>query len=260
MDRGPEHVGPVKLVLGSPPYPLKGERYIGAKKKTWHVHEWIEWMVEVVTTSLTISPVVAFVVNDTYRDGRFHPAVAGLQWQLYLKDIIAERPLIWWKNAPPNRKDWYGNDWESVIVFKQLVGSVPTFNMDAVGTPPKYKTGGRFRQRDTNGKRRLGSEYPQHDLTKPRDVLRVTVGGGHMGHKSAHTNEAPYPEALIEPLILALTNKGDTVLDPFVGSGTTCSVAQRLGRGYIGIDNRQSEIDCTRERLGWPTKSIKVRK
>lgn len=44
------------------------------------------------------------------------------------------------------------------------------------------------------------------------------------------------PEALLERLILALTNPGDTVLDPCFGSGTTLAVAQRLGRDAIGID------------------------
>lgn len=44
------------------------------------------------------------------------------------------------------------------------------------------------------------------------------------------------PEALLERIILASSNKGDTVLDPFCGSGTTCVVAQRLGRKSIGIE------------------------
>jgi DNA modification methylase len=44
------------------------------------------------------------------------------------------------------------------------------------------------------------------------------------------------PEALLERIILAASNEGDVVLDPFCGSGTTLSVAQRLGRNWIGID------------------------
>lgn len=47
---------------------------------------------------------------------------------------------------------------------------------------------------------------------------------------------AMYPEKLIEPCILAGSTKGDTVLDPFFGSGTTGAVAKRLGREYIGIE------------------------
>lgn len=47
---------------------------------------------------------------------------------------------------------------------------------------------------------------------------------------------ATFPEQLIEPCILAGSRPGDTVLDPFVGSGTTCRVAERFGRNSIGID------------------------
>lgn len=44
------------------------------------------------------------------------------------------------------------------------------------------------------------------------------------------------PEALLERIILAASNEGDVVLDPFCGSGTTLGVAQRLGRQWVGID------------------------
>jgi len=91
--------------------------------------------------------------------------------------------------------------------------------------------------------------YPKNKLARPRDVLRVTVGGGHLGSKLAHDNEAPFPEALVEPFIKALSNPGDVVLDPFCGSGTTLAVALRLGRRAIGIDNRLSQINLTLRRL-----------
>ncbi len=45
-----------------------------------------------------------------------------------------------------------------------------------------------------------------------------------------------FPEKLVEPCILAGCPKGGLVLDPFMGSGTTCVVAKRLGRDFIGID------------------------
>jgi len=45
-----------------------------------------------------------------------------------------------------------------------------------------------------------------------------------------------FPGALVEPIIRACSNSGDVVLDPFVGSGTTCAVALRLGRRCLGID------------------------
>ena len=60
---------------------------------------------------------------------------------------------------------------------------------------------------------------------------------------------ATYPERLVEPCILAGAKPGDTVLDPFIGSGTTCAVAQRLGRQSIGIDSSEEYLQLAKARI-----------
>lgn len=57
------------------------------------------------------------------------------------------------------------------------------------------------------------------------------------------------PEALLERLILASSNVGDTVADVFSGSGTTAAVAQRLSRRFIASDRSPAAITCTADRL-----------
>jgi len=57
-------------------------------------------------------------------------------------------------------------------------------------------------------------------------------------HKTTHPTEKP--EKLLERIILIGSEEGDTVLDPFMGSGTTGVVAKQLNRNFIGI-----ETDCT---------------
>ena len=57
------------------------------------------------------------------------------------------------------------------------------------------------------------------------------------------------PEALLERIIKASSNEGDTVLDCFMGGGTTIAVAQKLGRNWIGIDQSPSAFGVTRERI-----------
>lgn len=82
------------------------------------------------------------------------------------------------------------------------------------------------------------------------NVRSHIVGGGVMGgDEFCSQNEAPFPEALPEFFIRSFCRPGGTVLDPFVGSGTTLAVAKRLGRNGIGIDLRQSQIDLTSRRL-----------
>lgn len=240
----------VDLTIGSPPYAEKGERYgIATRKQKWPTEEWIPWMVHVTKEALRVTRnVVIWVVNGSVRDGQYLPACEGLVWQCHENGIVCERPAIWHKNAPPNRRDWFGNDWEFCLAFRPIDSS-RYFNWEAIAQPYKYQTGGRFRQRTANGERRLGNEYPKHKVARPRDVFRVTVGGGHLGSKLAHENEAPYPEKIVEPFVLTCCPPKGLILDPFCGSGTTMAVAQRFGMDSIGIDIRADQIDLSQRRV-----------
>jgi site-specific DNA-methyltransferase (adenine-specific) len=236
----------VDVVIGSPPYAEKGERYGGSKP--WPTEDWVVWMCDITFEAARISKnVVVWIVNGAVRDGAYRPACEGLVWQMYQADMICERPCIWHKNAPPNRKDWFGNDWEYCLAFRPP-HSNRYFDWEAIAKPPEYKTGGRFRQRTKTGERRLGNEYPQNKLARPRDVFRVTVGGGHMGSKLSHDNEACYPEGIVEPFVRTLCPIGGTVLDPFGGSGTTMAVAILNGRRSINIDVRQNQAELMERR------------
>jgi DNA modification methylase len=61
---------------------------------------------------------------------------------------------------------------------------------------------------------------------------------------------ATYPEALVEPCILAGSKEGDTVLDPFTGSGTTGAVAARLHRSFVGCELNPAYVELARRRIG----------
>lgn len=57
------------------------------------------------------------------------------------------------------------------------------------------------------------------------------------------------PEALLKRVVLASTNPGDVILDPFFGTGTTGAVAKKLGRNFIGIEQEAAYIKIARERI-----------
>jgi modification methylase len=81
-------------------------------------------------------------------------------------------------------------------------------------------------------------------------VLPICTGGERIklddGHKAHPTQK---PEALLYRVLLACTNPGDIVLDPFFGTGTTGAVAKLLGRRWIGIEREQKYIDVAQTRL-----------
>jgi modification methylase len=67
------------------------------------------------------------------------------------------------------------------------------------------------------------------------------------GGRKAHPTQKP--EALLHRLLLATTNVGDVVLDPFFGTGTTGAVAKRLGRQFIGIERDPDYVAAAQERI-----------
>ena len=93
------------------------------------------------------------------------------------------------------------------------------------------------------------TKYKGVAIANPGNLIHVKVGGGLLGHKLAHENAAPYPEKLCERFVLSWCPPGGTVLDPFVGSGTTIAIAAKHGRNGIGTDIRQSQIDLSTRRL-----------
>jgi hypothetical protein len=84
-------------------------------------------------------------------------------------------------------------------------------------------------------------------------VSKGAVGGGHMGHKLAHDNEAPFPLWLAERYVLSFCPPNGIVLDPFCGSGTTIHAAHENKRRGIGIDLRAGQVQLAKRRLAGVT-------
>ncbi|MER0467825.1 site-specific DNA-methyltransferase [Bacillus cabrialesii subsp. cabrialesii] len=68
--------------------------------------------------------------------------------------------------------------------------------------------------------------------------------------KKKTNHPAPYPEELCKRLIKMFSYVGDTVFDPFSGSGTTCVTAKKLNRNYLGFELNIEYVDLANERLG----------
>ncbi len=110
----------------------------------------------------------------------------------------------------------------------------------------------------------LRREY--EDLRREYDYLRYTFNLQYRctdvwdinfyNEKKLHICQKPLK--LMERIILTATNEGDIVLDPFVGSGTTCIAARRLNRHYIGFDNNPDYIEIAKRRLAAIPRPLEV--
>lgn len=98
--------------------------------------------------------------------------------------------------------------------------------------------------------------YTPPALANPGNIIKCKVGGGLLGSKLAHENEAPFPEKLAAFFVRSFCPEGGIVLDPHCGSGTTLAVASKWGRKYIGIDVRESQIDLSRRRIAEVAKPL----
>jgi DNA modification methylase len=125
------------------------------------------------------------------------------------------------------------------------------YDHEAIKEPATYTDNRHNTGRQTyNGKRAENDGLLQQsfvtvtDTRNKRSVWTVTV----RGYKGAHF--ATYPPALIEPCVLAGSQEGDTVLDPFSGSGTTGEVALLHNRNYLGVELNPDYADISVERIG----------
>lgn len=90
----------------------------------------------------------------------------------------------------------------------------------------------------------------RNEFTKVRNVFEYSVGGGHSTKdKIAFKHPAIMPEQLAHDMISTWTDPGDTVFDPFTGSGTTAKMSALLGRKFVGTEMSPDYCDIIRQRL-----------
>ena len=169
----------------------------------------------------------------------------GIPWMLAF--ALRERgwylrsDIIWHKTncLPESTKDRPTKCYEHIFLLAKSRNYY--FDYKAIQEPIKEVSKERYKRgRSANGKyagiQGISSEKDNsldfdQQFRRKRDVWEVSTNTYRMDE-----HFAMFPEKLIEPCILAGSAIGDTVLDPFFGSGTTGAVAKRLGREFIGID------------------------
>ncbi|KKM96847.1 hypothetical protein LCGC14_1173880, partial [marine sediment metagenome] len=127
------------------------------------------------------------------------------------------------------------------------------FNKQYLSYSKKYIL--RFNRKDSNGKRYRMREKNIQYLDKMKGIPIGTVWNDIYSYQT-RTNSKEYlgyptqkPEKLLERIVSASSNEGDIVADFFCGSGTTCAVAEKLNRKWIGIDVNEDAINIANKRL-----------
>lgn len=113
--------------------------------------------------------------------------------------------------------------------------------------------------RKADGTRNSGKSEVREKMGQRYNIWHYPIGGGHSAtDKIAFEHPAIFPEKLVFDHILSWSNEGDIVLDPFIGSGTTGLVANKLGRHYVGIELNPQYVEIAKRRIGLKESQIKL--
>ena len=227
----------VDMVFADPPYNLSnggftvhaGKR-VSVDKGNWdksngvendfdfHV-EWIKACRRVLKPNGTI-----------WISGTYH-SIYQCGYTLQLNGYHVLNDISWFKpNAAPNLScRYFAASHETLIWARKEKKAKHIFNYDLM----------------KNG------EWPKDFIKRPNTQMRSVwaISTPESAEKIFGKHPTQKPEKLLRRIILAATNKGDLVLDPFTGSSTTGIAAYRLGRNFVGIDTDKNFLDLSVKRF-----------
>lgn len=202
-------------------------------------------------------------IGDKYEGGR----LLGAPWRLALAlqddGWFLRADIIWHKpNAMPSSvSNRPTTDHEYVFLLTKQPSNY-YYDADSIREPHVTFTeasrmkGGRGHFGKANGTPEVGKNTGAPNLHRARwDQAFHPLGRNKRTvwsvplSKSREAHFAVFPESLAKTCILAGSPSGGVVLDPFVGSGTTALVAQRIGRHFVGIDVNPEYVQMTKRRL-----------
>lgn len=197
--------------------------------------------------------VVVWVVNDQTIDGS--ETLTSFKQALYFKKIgfNIHDTMIYMKHNPlPNAGNRYQQAFEYMFVFSK--GKPKTVHLQMV--PRRNATGDKRTERVLTRNRNVdGSTGEQHytkinEFVPKQNVWEYLIGGGNSTQdKIAFQHPAIFPEKLVVDHLLSWTNEGDTVLDPFMGSGTTGKMCSVYNRNFIGIEVNKEYFEIAKKRI-----------
>ena len=235
--------GSVDLTVTSPPY---DNLRTYNDTLVWNKTIWQAVIKELFRVT-KIGGVVVWIVGDATIKGSetgtsFKQALWAMECGLRLHDT-----MIWEKpNFSMPCKNRYHQVFEYMFVFSR--GAPKTFN-EICDRKNKYGTClGRNTVRSRSGQMIELKKPEGREFGRRFNVWKNnTVGQDFMCQELPHP--AMFPEKLAHDHIISWSNEGDTVLDCFVGSGTTGAAAVNLGRNFIGIEKDEKYFDIARERI-----------
>jgi len=227
----------LQLIVTSPPYNI-GKEY----EKRLHLDIYLRQQAQVIAECVrALSPrgSICWQVGNYVDRGAIIPLDTVLYPIFSELALRMRNRIVWHFEHGLHCSRRFSGRYETIVWFTKSDDYV--FNLDAVRVPQKYPGKKYF-------KGPKAGQYSCNPLGKnPGDVWVIpNVKSNHV-EKTEHPCQ--FPVELIERLVLSLTNEGDWVFDPFLGSGTTVIAAVRHGRRGAGAEIVPKYVKLARERI-----------
>lgn len=246
----------VDLIVTSPPYADQRKHTYGGVAPD----DYVAWFLPISGEMLRVlKPTGTFILNIKERvvSGERHTYVLELILEMRRQGWLWTEEFIWHKkNCYPGKwPNRFRDAWERLLQFNK--GRQFHMYQEEVMVPMGDWAKTRLKNLSTTDRvrdeSRVGSGFGKkienwlsRSMAFPTNVLNLATECSNRRHS------AVFPEALPEWFIKLFTQEGDTVLDPFMGSGTTVRVANRLGRDAIGIEIQPEYVEAVRNELYVP--------
>ena len=232
----------IDLTVTSPPY--DNLRTYNGNNALWGEHVW-KAVIQDIFRVTKQGGVVVWVVGDATIKGSetgtsFKQALWAKECGFNLHDT-----MIWQKVAIPYdpKCERYWQAFEYMFVWSKGKPKCNYIKEPCVNAGRTKRDD--YGQRNPNGDKRLDRVFERTvSAEKPLNNIWFIKNKGQCG-----LHPASFPEKLAHDHILSWSNEGDTVLDPFMGSGTTGKMAKQLGRNFIGIELDEHYYDIATHRI-----------
>lgn len=243
----------VDLVVTSPPYADQRKSTYGGVT----TDQYVEWFLPISAQLLRVlKPTGTFILNikEKVVNGERSTYVMELILAMRKQGWLWTEEFIWHKkNSYPGKwPNRFRDAWERLLQFNK--SKKFAMYQEEVMVPMGDWARTRLKNLSETDKRRdnskVGSGFGKNisnwidrDKAYPTNVLHLATECNNKKHSAA------FPEELPQWFIKLFTQEGDTVLDPFAGSGTTLFVAERIGRNAIGIELMDEYYQMIKEQI-----------
>jgi DNA modification methylase len=240
----------IKLIVTSPPYNI-GKEY-ETQVELVHYLKWLEPIITELYRVLADGGSICWQVGNFVDDAEVFPLDIFFYPIFKKLGLKLRNRIVWHFDHGLHASKRLSGRYETLLWFTK--GDAYTFNLDAIRVPSKYPGKRNFKPGPNHGKP-SGNPLGKN----PSDIWKVLIQDWETAlwdipnvkanHPEKTIHPCQFPIELVERCVLALTNEGDIVLDPFTGVASAMLAALKLDRRAVGIDRERRYLDEARRRI-----------